>query len=212
MSALSNPFTGVADPAMIPLPFGVDAPAAVVDASEAYVAARAATLEAGEADRRAYKQDLQTDHEHRIADRRARDRGERRPERPQPRRDATAPAYDAALATALAAELAFADAIYEHRPAWLADLEQRQADADRRVTSLLSELAVALRDKHALRVLGVVLRAWRYDPEANESSRLGVLHKSQKRHHRPDFGSVAAEMANNETRMQLVRSAAERSA
>lgn len=198
-------------PAMRPPPGGVPVPDAVRAAADAYAAARVTLDEAWEAHRHAEKRDTLTDRDYRAALAHADAAGLRRADvqRAPQRVAATGPAYEAALHAALEAEIAYADAIYDHRHAWLEDIERARADAEGRVGDLFRQLAVALRDTHALRVLATVLKAWRYDTEADPGSRLRILHKSSKPAHRPDFPSVTAEQARNETRMAHVRSAAE---
>lgn len=212
MSLTATQTTMGEHPAMAPIPLGVPVPAAVKAASDAYAEARDALAEAQEAHRVAQRRDAQGDRHYRQALDQAAAAGARRSDvqKPFSRSAATGAAYDAALRAALDAELVLADAIFDHRPQWLQDVEQVRSDASGRVGQLLRELAVALRDTHALARLQTILTAWRYDPDTEPHHRLSVLHKSAKPQHRPDFASVVEAMATNEIRMQRVRSAAER--
>jgi len=199
-------------PAMSPVPFGLPVPKAVKTASDAYEAATARLAEAQEEHRAAEKRDDHTQRAYDDALANAVNNGVRRSSIQQPhlRSRATGAAYDQAVGNARAAELAFVDAIYEHRPQWVADAEEAQAAARDQVGPLLAQLAVALRDQHALAQLVKVLKVWRYDPELEPDHRLSIVHK-RKPQYRPDFPSVTLEATvRNSLRMSHVRLAMER--
>jgi hypothetical protein len=199
-------------PRMPPLPAGIDAPKELRAASDRYVKARE---KLGEAYRqREFAASRLADAQH--ADQRAAEqafaRGERRSS-VQPTvgpfekdHKAAQSRYSAALRDAVAAELHFAEQLFDARPGWLEALEAERADALAETERLLRELEPALLRANSAGAAVSALRAWRFDPEVPEDQRVRRLHSESARS-LPEFRNVERERARNARRMDRVRHA-----
>lgn len=202
--------------ALYPIPDDVPCPDALRAASEAYLAATGPAQQAAHDYARAKTAALDAASVDRAAQRRAENAGERRSSV-----ELTAPAAQAAEEKARAerdkalmklatAEVAYADALFDHRREWIAMLDQRAREARVRQRELLDQLEPELTAAHVCASLAEHLGVWRYDREATAGDKLARLRDGMNARRRPDFTEAERERARTHRRMQNVREAADR--
>lgn len=89
--------------------------------------------------------------------------------------------YESAVRTALEMELAFADAVFDNRESWRAEIQNRVVAEQANILSLIDQLETAIAHRDSLKELDHRLSHWEFDSEASPRQRIAALHADHGR-------------------------------